>query len=80
MERKLHEPLTLPEHPELLKKINETIIGITLHHIDTPQVGDRKEYEKAQRSHHVPTWDEIRTLLRDSYAAINLQRKDPRRY
>ena len=70
MERKLHEPLTLPKHPELLHEINEMSIAIKLHHL----------YPQEIVKVNSPEWEHIVELLRKCYDAINEQRYDPRKY
>lgn len=78
MERKGYTPLTLPKHPELLNDINNTIIGITLHHIG-PTEGDEniERWNDAKMNHDVPTWEDVIDLLWRSLSALNEQRYDP---
>lgn len=80
MDRKLHEPLTLPKHPDLLKEINEEIIAIKLHHVIRPEDEEEaKRIAEARLRSEKPTWESISELLRRAYNAINEQREDPRR-
>lgn len=80
-ERKLHERLTLAKHPDLLNKINETIIGVKIHNIDSEEKKQKPgEYAKAATIVSAPTWENIVELLQECYKAINEQREDPRRY
>ena len=81
MERKLHEPLTLPKHPELLHEINETSIAIKLWHLsEGSDFIDAYKIGKARASHPEPKWQDMIDLLRKAYNAINEQRENPRRY
>ena len=78
---RLHEPLTLPVHPELLEAVNNMSIAIKANHIDFPEKKEKPEaYAKLQKEYPAPTWEEVERLLMKCYHAINEQRKDPRRY
>jgi hypothetical protein len=76
--RSIREPLTLPKHPELLHKINETKIAIKLSYLASPEIREKLETDK--REINPPSWDDIIDLLDNCYKAINEQREDPRKY
>ena len=79
--RSIREPLTLPKYPGLLHKINETIIGIKLHHnVNYKDYPTRESLQIAQAGHKFPTMEEIIELLTECRNAINEQREDPRKY
>lgn len=73
---RIQAPLTLPKHPELLRKINEMSISIKLHHIAYKS----KEVIAAFSSRPQPTYEEIVSLLDECRKAISEQREDPRKY
>lgn len=82
MERKLHEPLTLPKHPELLHQLNQMSIRIKAWHlIKEGEAGVTTEDLNKLRAHNAwPEWNEIVDLLNLAYHAINEQRENSRRY
>lgn len=83
MERKLHEPLTLPKHPELLHEINNMSIRIKIWSlIPTEEMAHLTEQQRDDMyaKNPKPEWSEIVDLLIRAYNAINEQRENPRRY
>lgn len=78
MNRNIQAPLTLPKHPELLRKINQMSIDIALSHLADEETV--KKLADQDRVILAPTWKDVRELLRDAYNAINEQREDPRKY
>ena len=76
--RKLHEPLTLPKHPELLRNINQLSIDIKLTHLADDET--KKKLEDDGRRVTPPTWQYVVGLLREAYQAINEQRENPIKY
>ena len=81
MNRKLHEPLKLPKHPQLLHELNQMIIRIKAWHLIEPNEETTAEQLDKLRAHNPwAEWEEIIELLRKAYNAINEQREDPRKY
>lgn len=79
--RHLHEPLTLPKHPQLLHEINQMSIRIKAWHLIKPgENASPESLDKLKAHNPYPEWEEVVELLRRSYDAINQQREDPRRY
>lgn len=76
--RRLHEPLTLPKHPDLLSKVNQMSIDIKLTHLASAEI--KNKMKKDNRIVKPPTWEDVAELLRKCYSAINEQREDPRKY
>lgn len=70
---RLHAPLTLPKHGELLNEINQTIIDIKIHNDDSVP-------NKLRIIHTKHSWEDITNLLRKCYNAINEQRESPIKY
>ena len=79
MERKLHEPLTLPKHPELLHEINEMSIAIKLHHLSA-QENPQNKIIAAKVRVNSPEWGDIVELLRKCYKAVDEQRETLKKY
>jgi len=80
MERKLHEPLTLPKHPNLLHEINQMSIRIKSWHLIKSNEITPEQLDKLRAHNPHPEWQEVVDLLRRAYDAINEQRENPRRY
>lgn len=81
MERNIREPFTWAKHPQLLERINETIIGIKVHHnVNYKDYPTRESLKKVQEGHSMPTMEQVMELLKECYNAINEQREDPRKY
>lgn len=80
--RHLHEPLTLPKHPQLLHELNQMSIRIKAWHlIKDGEGGATTENLEKLRAHNAwPEWEEVVDLLHKAYHAINEQREDPRKY
>ncbi len=78
--RKLHEPLTLPKHGDLLKEILDAKISIKLHNVKAEDMEDPEAIYKARANHPKLSSDDLLDLLQRCYRAINEQREDPRKY
>ena len=76
----IQRPLTLPKHPELLRKLNQMCIDIKIHYLIKTETIEPTQLSKLQFSHEVPTWEAIVELLTEARNAINEQREDPRKY
>ena len=81
MDRKLHEPLTMPKHPQLLHELNQMSIRIKSWHLIKEGQGATAEQLDKLRAHNPsPDWKEIVDLLERARNAIDQQRENPRRY
>lgn len=78
--RVIRSPLTLPRNPELLKKVLDMKIAITLHHFDLSDTEDPEAVYKARNAHAKPTWENVVALLKECYDEINKDRESPIKY
>lgn len=80
MNRRLHEPLTLPKHGKLLEEINQTIIDVKIQDEEKPIVLEKEKLDDLRSKHKKHSLQDLCELLKKCYNAINEQREDPRRY
>lgn len=77
----IQRPLTMPKHPDLLRKLNEMSICIKVHYlIKGEDVESVSKLAQAQLQHDKPSWEDVIKILEDARNAINEQREDPRKY
>ena len=80
LNRHLQEPFTMAKHPELLKRINELMIDIQLHHYDLSKEKDQDSIKRAQLRTRKPTWENVVKMLEECYNVINSKRENPVKY